>query len=238
MRAFISMLFLITSIVLLQSCISHTRPILYEPQENNDLQVSNFYHKGQPLGYIETEDYSLTFLLNSVKISKSRFFSIWIDIKNNSEQKILIIPQESFQLVIVPPASTENEKIILSPELPSSVLSLIKKDKDSALFLTALSGILQAASYESRYAADAKIDATTSEMGLISENYEFYGGSIDEGSLKKHTLFESDNVSGFVYFKYTSALSKRYLSKEVKYYLQINIPGLERLIQFIPVDGE
>jgi hypothetical protein len=79
------------------------------------------------------------------------------------------------------------------------------------------------------------LDRRASHVASIDSWYESFKNSVNQGILRRNTLFPSESVNGFIYFE---VLEPQAVSKSRQYVLTLWIPGFEKVITFDPIEGE
>ena len=189
----------------------------YLPQQDDN--VMPFFTSGQPIASVKKDQAFLLLTVEPVIITRKPFVRLWVLYKNQSETPYLLEPQKFASIAVT--STTNNQTINCEPETPTRILAHVKNEKAMAQILQAIGGTLQAMSVEPSSAEtrfsdgtsattifndrDEKqaiaIDKTKGAMANTEQWYNLYAKSINEGILRRNTIFPGQSINGYIYFQ-------------------------------------
>lgn len=245
-------------IVLLSGC-STAPPTIFLPQQ--DLHVYSFYRNGLPFGTVDIDSSFIVISMEPAEISKTTYMRLWFLYKNNSSVPFLLEPLKAVSLEIIGEDERYDE---VTPESPSRLLSIIDNEKAMNLIIQAIGGTLQAIQtkpttikkkmelgelQEKEWQVN---DLEEKKQGVLNQTeakmrrtvllYDVFKNSINEGILRRNTIFPDESINGYIYFplpeRYRGWLDKYFSPSEHKYKLHISAQYGNKTVEFNPTIGE
>lgn len=194
---FITLSFLILSGCSSESTIIRTYKTIYEPVKENNL--SFYYVGGFPIASYSTDKYSLLMSLQPAKILDETYVKLWLLYKNTSGEEYLLEPTKITGITFWEGA---RKKYTVNPESPLKLLGMVEEAKQQEIIVQTIGYALKTLSANtSKEIRDNTKDYESSSSSILKW-YNLYTESINNGLLRKNTLFQDNSVNGFIYFKY------------------------------------
>ncbi len=210
-------LFSLSLFLLISGCSSESALIkqyktVYEPEKKEG--VISYYVSGLPMGAYGDDKYSIMFNLKPATILDDNCLRLWLLYENINEEEYLIEPTKITKIELWKYGIKRYE---LSPESPLNILTQIEEDKQQNLIMESIGSALKNLSTSNTKIKingkdkieikdkDQKIQEITEEnvnrINNINDWYDIYSESINNGLLRKNTLFKNKSVNGYIYFK-------------------------------------
>lgn len=217
-------IFLITLFsILLCSCSSSVdkfKEKVFYPEPKSD--VLSYYANGIPFGAFSI-DTSINCIISieEKNILGNKYFRLWILYQNNLKEPYLFEPLKIATIRI----KGNNEKnYYINPEPRSAILAPIDEEKESKIIAETIGGTLKMISNnintknttikdnkgnkieiedgkdKSRDKNDKIVTDVKSNINDIATWYDIFLESINNGILRKNTLFQNQSVNGHIYF--------------------------------------
>lgn len=218
-----NLLLLILSSLILYSCSSSVdkfRPTVFYPESKTG--ILSYYSNGIPFGAFNIDSSTNCIIsVEEVKILENKYFRLWLLYQNNSDENYLLEPLKIVKMGI---KGNNGKYYELKPEPPSSILVSIDDEKESKLIVETIGSTLKMISNnvstknttitdnrnhqlevndkgEKIEARNEKIVSNAkSNFNDITTWYDTYLTSINNGILRKNTLFKNQSVNGYIYF--------------------------------------
>ncbi|MCU0606497.1 MAG: hypothetical protein MUF78_03550 [Candidatus Edwardsbacteria bacterium] len=216
-----------------------------EPTDNS----KTYYLNGIPLSAVYADSSYIMMYLETGKIAGETYAKLWLLYQNLSEEPYLLEPLNHVKLTI---QSKKKTYPGLIPVPPSQILKSIDNQKNALMILQAIGGALKTISTElspettirsntgeeyqvdDNTAGDKVISRTRAEMLGTAYMYETFKKSVNNGILRKNTIFPNNSVTGNVYF-HLGSVSLKDCTKIILY--ATTKDGV-KVINFKPTAGE
>jgi hypothetical protein len=147
----------------------------------------------------------------------------------------------------------------ITPSSPTSILAKITNDQATSSILSTVGAVLQAAATQPTTATTSGrtangpgysstttindvgekrqtiIDRRMAAMASTNDWYESFKSSVNQGILRRNTLFPGEGVNGYIYFKTGSAQPR---PSERRYIVTLTTAQGEKVAVFEPIEGE
>lgn len=220
---------------------------VYNPSQTKN--IKSYYLNGIPFAAISNDSSFVLLFLEAGKIATYSYAKVWVLYQNLAEEPYLLEPLNQMKLTI-----EIQGKIYagMPPVPPSQIMKSIDNEKNVSMILQAVGGALKAVSAESRPEAtitgpsgavyevndknegDRIIDNTKDKMHSTADFYHVFQNSINNGILRKNTIFQDKGVTGNVYFLVSGIDLKKCTS--ITLYLTTK-DGIN-VVSFTPTKGE
>lgn len=231
---------IICSFIFVAGCSSESVLIkkyktVYEPIKTDS--VSFYYVSGIPFGSYENDKYSMLFTIQATNILQYEFLTFWVLFKNKNQEEYLLEPTKIFQMEVYK-GSKKVEAI--SPVSPLSILRQVEYSKQSDLITAAIGSALKTISSKTTSAVEREEDRYERKVSNINTWYDLYSQSLNDGILRKNTIFTDKSVNGLVYFLLPEEVptSDKLANSNYKIKVSVMLPNETREFAFKPVQGE
>ncbi|MRR30481.1 hypothetical protein EG834_09210 [bacterium] len=220
---------------------------VYNPSEKGN--IKSYYLNGIPFAAISNDSSFVLLFLEAGKIASYHYAKVWVLYQNLSAEPYLLEPLNQMKLTIEIKGKTYAG---MPPVPPSQIMKSIDNEKNVSMILQAVGGALKAVSADTRPEAtvtspsgavyeinnrnegDRIIENTKSKMNSTADFYYVFQNSVNNGILRKNTIFQDKGVTGNVYF----LVSGIDLQKCSLITLYITTKDGINVVSFTPAKGE
>ncbi len=252
-------------------CTSTMPKTIYLPKLGPS--VFGYFAKGQPIAAVKSDGAFVLTALEPIVIGRT-YMRLWVMYRNDSEVPYLMEPGGFVRMTTTRLADKQSKSC--QPTRPSKILAQISDEAAIAMISQTIGGALQAASVQPTTATthgsvtsggqSASFDSTTvvndqsAKVARVSDQtsaslaatatwYDAYKRSVDQGVLRRHTIFPGQSVNGYIYFTLPDGIlhpndrsrfdpSVFLASKEYAQAIEFNLPGGAQTVTFTPIPGE
>lgn len=244
--------FLLFSVIFITSCSSSTMstklPVVFEPQKTNE--VYYFYSNGIPLSSYNVDSLTVLSSLDLINILDNQYIRIWFLFKNNSSSPIDLDPSKVISLGGKIKVASELE--FIQPDSPTRINALIDAQAQSDAIAKTIGGTLQLLSVQTTTFTNSKGEKTMindlnekksllrrdiqNEINNTSNFYETYKSGINQGILRRNTIFPNTSVNGYVYFLTNRFLQNKKYDINFLEYFKVRILNVtkEKIVEYRP----
>lgn len=244
--------------IFLFACTSAVPHKVFLPEKTS--YVTNYFINGMPIGVIVDDSIVLMAVVEPVSVADIGYMRLWLLYGNKMTSEYLLAPME-FASMTVSGSDNYIDKDI-EPESPTKILADIEDEKVKASIYTAIGGALQTLSTQNTKVYDNKnkevisiddksvkneyiLQKTKSELGNSIYYYDIFKESVNQGLLRRNTVFQYRSVNGYVYFPLydfdgrEEEYFKRKVSKNInKIVIKFKTPIGLKTIEFKAINGE
>lgn len=249
-------------------CASSVPETKYLPNEAPN--VSPFFSNGQPLAALQTDEAFLLLSLEPAVLGDANYMRMWLLYRNTSDTPYLLEPLK-FATLTTTQISNQKSAAVL-PESPTAILADISNEAAAALIVQAVGGALQAATVQptrtsthgtvqsnsgtAQFLATTEandlaekraraLDRTSEALTSTSAWYDFYTTSLNQGILRRNTVFPKQSVNGYIYFplpdgavRWRDRGGRYFQSKRYMHDIECRLLSGARVVRFLPIEGE
>lgn len=233
-------LLFLSSLFFIAGCSSETAIIkkyktVYEPIVRDS--ITSYYVSGIPFGSYENDKYSIIFNVQATNILYNEYLTFWVLLKNKGEEEYLLEPTKIFKMSI---SKGSVQKDQITPESPLTILRNVEYSKQTNLVMAAISSALKTISSKTISSIEREEDRFERKVNNINNWYYLYSESLNDGILRKNSIFQDKSVNGLVYFLPTGDVpqSSEMAGSNYEIKVTINLPNENKELRFKPVAGE
>lgn len=252
------LLLLLVLPVFFSACTSSEPLKVYLPEKNSE--VSNYFANGMPIGVVVDDSIVIMSIIEPVTVADIGYIRLWLLYGNKMTPEYLLAPLEFASLTVSGKDNYIDKDI--EPESPTKILADIEDEKIKAAIYTSIGGALQTLSTQNTKVYDNKnkelisiddkgakneyiLQKTKTELGNTIYYYDIFKESVNQGMLRRNTVFQYRSVNGYVYFPLydfegrEEEYFKRKVSKNIdKITLKLKTPVGIKTIIFNSIRGE
>ncbi len=252
-----------TALALL-GCASTVPEAKYMPQAGPG--ISPFFANGQPIACVEDSSMFMLTALEPALIGENAYIRLWLMYQNKSDSPYLLEPLKLATLSTI--RVTDGKGQPVAPTSPTTILAKLSNEEAARIIGQVIGGALQAAATE-----PTRVRTTTSSVGGVSSStstfndvaekqqaiadrtsanvtatetwYSLYRSSLNEGILRRNTVFPGQSVNGFIFFPLaTGVLGWRenyesfVRSHKYKQTVALHLQSGQKILEFMPIEGE
>lgn len=218
-----------------ESTIIKKYKTVYEPI--NQDSVTSYYVSGIPFGSYENDKYSIIFNVQATNILYNEYLTFWVLLKNKGEEEYLLEPTKIFKMSIL---KGNIKKDDIFPESPLNILREVEYSKQTDLVMAAIGSALKTISVKTISSVEREEDRLERKVSNINTWYNLYSESVNNGILRKNSLFQDKSVNGIVYFFPSGETpnSSEMAGSNYEIKVTINLPNEKKELRFKPLPGE
>lgn len=191
---------------------------VFYPKSNSG--ILSYYIDGIPFGAFFSDSLGYIISLEKVNMIGNYYLRLWLLCQNNYQESYLLDPINIAKIKI----NYKNKTYDLLPETPSKLLSDVENDKQVNLITQTIGSTLKAINTHFKtkntkitdghgneitvHDREEKVETKVDQIGNKFENklnnienwYDIYSSSINNGILRKNTMFNNLSVNGYIYF--------------------------------------
>jgi len=228
------------SLLFISGCTSESTIIkkyktVYEPVVQDS--ITSYYVSGIPFGSYENDKYSLIFSVQATDILDNEYLSFWVLLKNKGEEEYLLEPTKIFKMYIMNGKVQKNE---IFPESPLVILKDVEYSKQTDLVMATIGSAFKTISSKTVSAVEREGDRFERRVNNINNWYDLYSESVNNGILRKNSIFQNKSVNGVVYFLPYGEIPQSSEMAGTKYEIKVivDLPNEKKELRFKPVAGE
>lgn len=235
-------------------CTSSVPDKVYEAQKNSE--VTSYFSNGIPIAVLLHDNLMIMAVMKPVEIAGVSYVRLWLLYGNKMEKDFLLEPLQFVKMTLKEKEETINN---IKPTSPTKILADIKDEEIRTSIITGIGGALQTLSTQNTKIYDENnkeklsigdkeakneyiLQKTKKELMNNIYYYEIFRESINQGILRRNTLFTNHSVNGYIYFdvnEYYNYREKKYFDEDVKNIIfEFNTPIGIKTIEFKPIKGE
>lgn len=248
------LLFLIL-VIMYFGCTSSVPDKVYEAQKNSE--VTSYFSNGIPIAVLLDDSLMIMAVMKPEKVAGTAYIRLWLLYGNKMESDFLLAPLEFVKMTL---KEKENTFTDIKPESPTKLLAKIEDEKVTSSILTSIGGALQTLSSKNTKLYDENnkeimtigdreikneyiLQKTKEELKNTIYYYDIFKESINQGILRRNTLFTDRSVNGYIYFSiydyYEGKSYKKYIEEDVNSIIfEFYTPVGTKKIEFKPIKGE
>ena len=198
--------------------------------------------------------------MNPVEIAAVGYIRLWLLYGNKMSTDFLLAPSEIVTMTI---SGKDDYESNIKPESSSKILADIEDEKIISSILTTIGGALQTLSTQNTKIYDENneeqmsigdkdlkneliLQKTKKQLANTVYYYDLFKESVNQGILKRNTLFPYKSVNGYLYlpieaysmYSYRGSFIEDIEDNIDKIIFKINTPIGIKNIEFIPIKGE
>ncbi|MBX7047285.1 MAG: hypothetical protein K1X86_15755 [Ignavibacteria bacterium] len=208
---------------------------VYEPINRDSM--TSYYVSGIPFGAYENDKYSMIFTVRATNILDEEYLTFWVLLKNKNDEEYLLEPTKIFDMSVWK-AGKKLENV--SPVSPLEILRNVEYSKQAEIALAAIGSALKTISAKSINSVERESERLERKVNNISNWYDLYSESLNDGILRRNTIFKDKSVNGIVYFLPSDEIpkSEKLAGSNYEIGVTINLPNEKKEFKFKPVAGE
>jgi len=251
------------SLLLVSGCASTVPMAVYQPRETSEIQ--SYFQNGAAIAAIEGDNMLALAQIEPVTIMGTKYVRLWLLVENQSNEPLLLEPMKCARLTIESMSNVRRlggknvgfKPVDLVPASPTAILASISNAQASEAILSSIGAALEAGAQRpttatTRDAQGQHVQTTTvndlpqKQQAILEARaaraasraawYEAFNSSVNEGILRRNTLFTGQGVNGYVYFKVGFVNQPR--QDDRRYRLTLALPEGEVVAAFDAIDGE
>jgi hypothetical protein len=225
------------SVVLVLGCASNP-PTVYMPSAGEE--VVPFFANGQPIAAVDSDEAFLLMAVEPARVGSMECARVWLLYQNKTDEPYLLEPMKFATLIV-------NSEPVRAPQTPTSLLERVSNDQAVSMIVSAIGGSLEAAAAAPKD-RNRVLDRTEDALTDAQVWYAIYKSSLNQGILRRNTVFPQQSVNGYIYFAlddpadtaptWGNTGKKRRKPAETQYRVACSLPAGSKEIAFLPIEGE
>jgi hypothetical protein len=245
-------------LVCVAGCASTVPLTVFQPRDT--ASVKSFFHAGAAIGAVYGDSVFALVQMEPFYLQQEGkdYARLWLLIQNRSSRPMLVEPLKCAVLRIESTGDASNwTPVSFTPSSPTKILATISNAQAVSQILSGIGATLEAVAAQPTSATttsstDLRWSETTTfndkaekqraihdresaRASAANDWYESFKGSVNQGILRRNTLFAGDGVNGYIYFQVPfhqpDATVRRYV-------VTLELPGGEQVATFDPIEGE
>ena len=242
-------------------CASTVPLTVYQPRDTASVQ--SFFRNGAAIGAIYGDSVFALAQVESVDLVNygEAYVRLWLLVENHSSMPMLVEPLkcaslniESTGIAAAHRHASSGNPVTLTPASPTKILAMISNAKATSAILSGIGAALEAAAAQPTKAVTTHSNNYTSETTTLNDKgekergildrratqrastsdwYDSFKSSVNQGILRRNTLFPGEGVNGYIYFRAISQPA----SSHRRYIVTLAMPEGEKIATFDPIEG-
>lgn len=207
--------------IIFNGCTSSEPFKVYQPEKNTELNT--YFINGIPIGVLVDDSIILMTIIEPISIAGDGYMRLWLLYGNKMNTDYLLAPMDFATMTI---SGKDYYSSNIKPESPSKILADIEDEKIKASISTTIGGALQTLSTQNTKVYDEYkkeklsigdkdikneliLQKTREQLGNIVYYYDIFQESVNQGLLRRNTIFPFRSVNGYIYFPLTDFDGRR-----------------------------
>ncbi len=238
-------------LLFVSGCATSNHFLIYEAKPSNNIYT--FYSNGIPITSIKNENFFVLLSTEETYLLHKTYLRVWILYQNNSESPVILEPYNLATLT----GQYKGKTLNFYPQSPTEILDAIDEQKNAALILQSIGGALKELSTNNTTISgnngtrfevndqeekrNAVNEQTQRKLSNISNWYNIFESSFNNGVLRKNTVFPHNSVNGYIYIPLPDIRGSKdwggvynYNIDELQFTVNLKINNVNKVIEIKP----